>query len=222
MKSDNAGFTLLEMMVVIAIIAILSVALGAGYSHMTKNAQRAKAVEAVSNAQTALVILHDRADGWPRAILNASTHDQGFHVMDEDVAKVLFKYNLLGVDCKQSTSSSGDVTYTLRGVDRCGIVDPWAQEVLKMADKNQPGSALLTRAVSSGGTVQDHMIYFAVDQDEDGFVTKAEGAPVNKVRATAIAWCAGADGGLGDCGTAKPTKTSASGRMISNSDNVYS
>lgn len=221
MKTKQAGFTLIEMMVVIAVIAILAASLGIGYNRMTKNAQRAKAVEAVSNAQTALVILHDRADGWPKAILNASTHDQGYHVMDEDVAKVMFKYSLLGVDCKGDRSEPIS-TYKLRGVDRCGIVDPWAQDALQRADKNQPGSALLSRSVSSGGTVQDHLIYFAVDQDEDGFVTKTEGAPVNKVRAMAIAWCAGADGGLGDCSTAKPTKGSANGRVISNSDNVYS
>jgi hypothetical protein len=141
--------------------------------------------------------------------------------MDENVAKVCFKYGLLGVDCHGNTTQPID-TYTLRGVDRCGIVDPWAQESIKKADKALDGNTLLTRSVSTGGKVADHRLYFAVDQDDDGFVTKAEGAPVNKVRGKAIVWSAGADGGLGDCSSDKPKKSSANGRSVSNSDNVYS
>ena len=141
--------------------------------------------------------------------------------MDEDVAKVLFKYGLLGVDCKGNTSKDIS-TYKLRGMDRCGIADPWAQDVLKRMDKNKEGKELLTVKVPTGGTVHDHLIYFAVDQDEDGFVSRSEGAPVNKVRARAITWCAGADGGLGDCGTAATTKSTSNGRTVSNGDNVYS
>jgi len=54
MKMRRTGFTLIEMMVVIGIIAILAAALTGGYSYVVKSAQRAKAVEAVSNAKTAL------------------------------------------------------------------------------------------------------------------------------------------------------------------------
>ena len=222
MKTRQAGFTLIEMMVVVAIIGILAGALFGGYSYAVKAARKAKAVEAVSNAKDALEILYQKAEGWPLAILKASTHDQSFHVMDEDVAKVLFKYGLLGVDCKGDTSKPIS-TYKLRGVDRCGIADPWAQDVLKKSKyRTVEGNSLLTEPVPSGGTVQDHLIYFAVDQDDDGFVTRGEGAPVNKIRAKAIAWSAGADGGLGDCSTAAPKKTAANGRMVSNTDNVYS
>ena len=221
MKKRQSGFTLIEMMVVIAIIGILASALFVSFSSMMKSSQKAKATEAVANAATALQILNQRAGGWPPAILRASTHEQGFHVMDENVAKVLFKNGLLGVDCKGDTSKPID-TYKLRGTDRCGIVDPWAKDSLKKADKNLDGASLLVYEVSTGGKVQDHRIYFAVDQNDDGFVDKSEGAPVNRVRAKAITWCGGADGGLGDCTSDKPKKTSANGRMVSNSDNVYS
>ena len=180
---------------------------------------RSKAVEAVSNARAALEVLYVRRDNtWPPAILHARTHEGGFHVMDENVAKELFRNNLLNVDCKKTDSKKeGLEAYTLRGVDRFGIVDPWAQDVLrKLKDQGTRSSA-----VPSGGTVEDHLIYFAVDQNGDGFVDVSEGAPV-KVRAMTITWCAGADGDLGDCSTDKQYKTEVNGRTVSNGDNIYS
>ncbi len=209
----------MEMMIVIAIIGILAAALTGAYSLMVKSAQRSKAVEAVEAARTALEALYIRKDNtWPPAIINARTHEGGYHVMDEKVAKELFRNNLLNVDCKKTANNGGLDDYTLRGVDRCGIADPWAQDVLrrKMKDGDRNSD------VSSGGKVEDHLIYFAVDQNDDGFVDRSEGAPVNKVRARVITWCAGADGGLGDCSSDKRGKTSVNGRTVSNADNVYS
>ena len=222
MKSTRTGFTLIEMMVVIGIIAILAAALMGGYSHVVKSAQRSKAVEAVSNARTALEALFIRRDNaWPPAILGARRYN-GYHVMDENVAKVLFQNGLLNVDCKKTSSSEGLGAYTLRGVDRCGIADPWAQDSLRSADTHLNGASLLSRPVSSGGTVQDHLLYFAVDQNDDGFVDISEGAPVSRVRSKVIVWSAGADGGLGDCSSDKRGKKSVNGRTITNGDNIYS
>ena len=221
MKKRQSGFTLIEMMVVIAIIGILAGALFVSFSSIMKSSQKAKATEAVSNAKTALESLYLKINRWPPEVINAQMHE-GYRVMDENVAKVLFKYGTLGVDCKETTGQNGTKVYTLRGGDRCGIVDPWALDVLKKADKNLDGNSLLSRAVPTGGKVQDHRIYFAVDLDDDGFVTKGEGAPVNKVRAKVLTWCAGADGGLGDCSSDKRGKTTVNGRTVSNGDNVYS
>ena len=221
MKKRQSGFTLIEMMVVIAIIGILAGALFVSFSSIMKSSQKAKATESVSNAKTALEALYLKLNRWPPEVINAQMHE-GYRVMDENVAKVLFRYGTLGVDCKETTGQNGTKVYTLRGGDRCGIVDPWALDVLKKADKNLDGNSLLSRSVPTGGKVQDHRIYFAVDQNDDGFVDKSEGAPVNRVRAKVITWCAGADGGLGDCSSDKRGKTTVNGRTVSNGDNVYS
>lgn len=94
------------------------------------------------------------------------------------------------------------------GSDRCGIVDPWAVAVLKRS----PSANASTR-VPSGGTVKSHIIYYAIDTDLDGITEAKVCGETVKVRANAIAWCAGADGELGD---------SYSKRSKKNADNVYS
>ena len=66
--------------------------------------------------------------------------------------------------------------------------------------------------VPSGGTIDDHVIRFAVDTDGDGFVDATVGGVSVRIRASAVAWCCGYDGKI------EPYAESNIGR----SDDVYS
>ncbi len=198
--SRRNGFTLIEMLVVMGIISILSGALLLGYGRVTRAAQRAKAQETVANVATALGILLQQKGSWPSGLSRYGSQAGGDgRGCVKEVAKIFADNKLLGVKL-----DSGDKPI---GIDRCGIVDPWAVAVLKRSP-NVSGDA----AVPTGGTVADHVIYFALDTDFDGIteVANTGGARSGtvKVRANAVAWCAGADGQMGT------TKT--------NADNIYS
>ena len=207
MQNKREGFTLIEMLVVLGIIAVLSGALMVGFGRVTKTAQRARAQETVSNVATALNIMLQKKGVWPTDYKNAlktyGGQDGEGRGCVEDVAKVFVKYGLLGISYTGSDSSP-----QLKGSDRCGIVDPWAVAVLK---RNQGNGA--STKVPSGGTVRSHIIYFAIDTDLDGITEAKVCGEAIKVRASAIAWCAGGDGELGD---------SYSKRSKQNADNVYS
>ena len=71
-----------------------------------------------------------------------------------------------------------------------------AEKVLKRSASATEGTK-----VSSGGTVQDHILYFAIDEDGDGFTeAQVEGGGNLRIRATAVVWAAGPDGKV-DYGT---------------------
>jgi len=181
-KTENKGFTLIEMLVVIGIIAVLSGALMIGFGRVTKAAQRAKATELVSQVAQAFVILRQQNhNSWPPGLTAFGGLDGQGKGMVVDVAKIFAGKNLLAI----AKDSAGNPS----GISKFGVVDPWAESVLK---RNR--DAKIDTKVPSGGTVQDHIIYFAVDTDSDGITEATVGGQNVLVRAEAIAWCAGADG----------------------------
>ena len=173
-KNKKSGFTLMEMLVVITIISILAAAMVMGYGSMTKTAQRAKAVEAISQAAQALVFLRDKHGGvWPKKVLSQAGSDGSGKGMDKDVAKAFAAKGLLGV----AKDEKGDPI----GINAFGVFDPWAEAVLKKS------KATVDSTVSSGGKVRDHIIYFAVDGEGEGITEATVGGETIRVRASAIA-----------------------------------
>ena len=199
MTNDRKGFTLIEMLVVMGIIAILSGALLMGYGKLTRTAQRARAQETVSNVATALNIILQKNGTWPSGLAAYHGSDSNGKGCVVEVAKIFSAQKLLGVSMSNGKPA---------GSDRCGIVDPWAVAVLK-----RDTFAKDSTAVPSGGTVKAHIIYYALDTDYDGITEAKVCGETVRVRANAIAWCAGGDGILGN---------SYSGHDKYNSDNVYS
>lgn len=173
------GFTLLEMMVVMGIIALLIGVSVAGYSRMTKTAETARAQELVANTATALTALYNKEGAWPQRLLSEGKNDGR---LDERTAYLLAKKDVMSL-----TTEGGK----LAGFDRFGIITPWAQAVVKrLGQKATVGSKVGSR------TVQDHILHFAIDTDGDGII---EGASVGgenlTIRATAAVWCIGKSGG---------------------------
>ena len=180
-EKARRAFSLVEMLVV---IGILSVLIGIGinaFSGATRRAQQARTRAVVHDVATALESILNKEGSFPRRILAAGGSDGE---MTEENAYELAKRKVMSL----AYDKDSDTKKTL-GLDRCGVVTPWAQDVLKR--NNSAGSGT---AVPSGGTIKDHTIHFAVDTDGDGFVNASVGGESVKIRASAVAWCCGRDG----------------------------
>ena len=196
MKVDRKkGFSLLEMLVVIGIIVMLSGALLIGIDRVRKSAQRTKAQETVSNTATALGLIFQKEMAWPRLLIAYNNRQ-----LEAEPSHVFVRHNLLGLtfDSNSYNPSTRKGTIKLVGADRCGIVDPWAAAVLKRQRASNAEKDGLSLKVSTGGTVKDHILWYAIDEDGDG-ITKVSHPKDGEiqVRASACVWCAGADGVLG-------------------------
>ena len=181
----KSGFTLVEMLVVIGIIAVLAAASMVGYTRIIKSARKTKTVELVANVATALTYILTKEGTWPEELLQGDGSGQ----LDKNVAKVFIRYNLLGLSYNQRTGGEGN--YTLTGKDRCGIVDAEAEAVLKRNKRANESTS-----VPSGKSVQEHILYYAIDDDGDGFTyaTLKDSGKQLKIRATAVVWAAGPNG----------------------------
>ena len=172
------GFTLIEMLVVIGIIAVL---MGAGvgtYSGIVKAAEKKRCQELVSDTATALTALYQKNGAWPRALRKGNATDIE---LDKDAALPLAKAGFMSLSMNDGK---------LSGYDRFGIVSPWGAAHIK----KRGVAASLSDKVGSG-SLQDHILHCALDLDGDGII---EGALVGgesvDIRATAAVWCCGKDG----------------------------
>ena len=175
------GFTLIEMLVVIGIIATLMGVMLASVSKFLKSAEKARCQELVANTSTALVSLFQKEGSWPRALIKGHNSN---NILDENAALPLAKGGYMTLTMNSSKTQ-------LSGYDRFGVISPWAFTVLK-----RRGSATsLSTKVPSGGTIQDHILRYALDLDGDGVIESVPlGGETVDIRATAAVWCCGKDG----------------------------
>lgn len=182
---NKRGFTIVEMLVVMGIIAVLAAASLVAYDKVRATAERARCSELVSQVETAMTALFEADGHWPKVIREAA---RGHRRVDEKVAGQLAGRNLI------SLSHSGMVC---SGADRFGVLTPWARDVVKRT-KNPTLETVVSRTKTSVVTVEDNIFYFGVDLDGDGIVNNLRvsevGGTIN-VRATVAVWCIGKSGG---------------------------
>ena len=178
--STSRAFTLVEMLVVVGIIAVLVSATIGTYSAVRNSAEKARTQELVANTATALVALFNDNGVWPRQLREGVTKQR----LDETAAYALVsgsKYMSLTSDGKSKTS----------GLDKFGVVTPAAAAIIK----RQGNSVSLSSKLGNGTTIEDNILYYAIDLDGDGIITTKVGGDAISVRATAIVWCIGKSGG---------------------------
>lgn len=184
----RSGFSLVEMLVVIGIIAVLTGAGIGGYTSMTRAAERARCQELVSNVASALTAMYQKEGAWPKRIAgaqNAATDGR----LDETVAYALVR----GTKYLSLTHSTAQKKLT--GLDRFGIVTPWATAAIRRAGTGASLGTTVSKGQGGDRTVEDHLLHFAIDDDGDGIIRGANvGGQAVDVRASAIVWCAGKDG----------------------------
>lgn len=164
------GFTLVEMLVVIGIIAVLMSASMVGYSKFIKTAEDAKTSELISNVTTALSALYQQEGLWPKRLVVGSKKPEPF--LDADAALPLAKKGYMTLDYNDQG---------LKGYDRFGVLTPDGMTIMKKRGKS------VTATEMEGYTVR-----YAIDLDGDGITIVNDsscGFSGVKVRATACAWC---------------------------------
>ena len=199
------GFTLIEMMVVVAIIAVLAGVFAVSMGGAKDSAEAAKVQNLVSETATALNIILQKNGEWPKGLISRSNGQ-----LDENASKAFVKNGLMSLAYdKDEYKTSGTVTLT--GSDRCGIVDHWGENALKKRSTKSGSGDASMKATPAGGTVKDHILWFAIDDDDDGITEiNAEGIGSLKVRAKVCVWSCGKDGIV------------ASWKEVGRSDDVYS
>lgn len=197
-RKSRRGFTLIEMLVVIAIIAVLAGAGLSGYSGAVKRAQRARGEEQVHDLQVALTLALQNETSWPPPILKEGRGGDGRATVE--VAAWLGKHGLYSFGTILNPNEK-DVTKRQLQVNKAeelGILTPWAEAVAKKRLKS--GSLGEDTKIPSGGTIADHRLRIAIDHDYDGFTevkASVSGKGSAKVRASACVWCCGYDGKFG-------------------------
>ena len=184
------GFTLIEMLVVIGIIAILLGVAISSFTSITRRAARMHAVELVSNVSTALNVLFQQKNRWPQSLADNASGGNG--QLNARAAASLAVNRLMALTYTER-EEDGQTVRVLSGLDRCGIVTPWAAKVIKRL--GQGADPLSAKVPPSDRTVRQHILHYALDLDGDGITEANVGGETIRIRTNAAVWCIDASGG---------------------------
>jgi prepilin-type N-terminal cleavage/methylation domain-containing protein len=177
------AFTLIEMLVVIAIISVLTAASLLGYQKMLVTAEKTRCRELVSNTATALLSIYQKNGSWPKGLREAK-RENGVKVLDEKAAYIIHLHDIMKMDVDATAKKT-------IGLDRFGIVTPYATSVIKRRGSKTSESTKVTGL----STIADHRLRFELDLDGDGLIENVNvGGESLNVRANVLVWCCGRDG----------------------------
>ncbi len=185
------GFTMIELLVVVGILAILMGVLIVSFKSAPMKAEAAKGLELVKNVQVALTQVFDKNGIWPEVLIKNSGTTRG---LDAKAGYPL--RNLMGLSYNEGSRS-------LTKLNKFGIVTPWAEQVIK----NLGDACTENDEVPGiGGTIADHRLRYALSLDGQGTVknvnvastidaTGIRGADETvNIRAIAAVWSRGPKG----------------------------
>jgi len=173
----SAGFTLVEMLVIIGIIGILASALVSGAGHMKRVAERTKAQRAVDDVKVALNLYLQSEREWHDILIDRLETDY-------DVSKILARSKLLDLVVPDDPATS-------TSLDRFGFLDEWGRKALR----RNPNITGATQRGEDGIAISDHRIQFRLDANYDGYIDAGEGSPNGlRIRGSVIVWSRGPDG----------------------------
>ena len=191
----HRAFSLIELLVSIAIIAIITGLSMAAYGKFTSRAQNMRCVEFVHQTKSALENLYWHYNGWPPVLQNEAAGGDGRLSASAGTALAMpppdSKRGMMSLTYASVKKDDGTREYVLTGHDRFGVVTPWAADYIIHHE-----SASLSSKLPGGGKIQDHVLRFSIDIDGDGITEVAHGYDGGKasVRAQACVWSYGRDG----------------------------
>lgn len=182
------GFTLVELLVVIGILAVLLAVLVVSFGNAPMKAQIATCHERVKQTATAMEEVFNTHGFWPECMIKNNGTAKG---LDEKAAYPLAKK--MGLTCDDNMKS-------LKGLNKFGIVTTWAEQVIKdLGDSCSESSPV----ASVGGTIAEHRLFYALSLDGSGkikgvnvpsTIPDARDAQMVDLRAIVAVWCRGPRG----------------------------
>lgn len=176
-RHTKHGFTLVEILVVIAIIGILVAASYGTYGHFIEQARQQQCVALCQQVENAWTTYHREAQEWHPDMTTASVYK-----MDTDNCEILGETGFF--DVLYENPDGGKQRYTAEQKENVpelavGLLSPLGLQKFKTE-----------RGVSA---LEDYLIHFCLDVNEDGIVNQEDGLPSAFssviIRAEAAVWC---------------------------------
>ena len=155
--SKRGGFSLIELMVVIAIIAILSGLIFVGVGRAKESARRTKAKVQIKQLEKAFMAYHDEYGEWPKGLIgydNASDDQMEYLTgiqLGENAARLLRGEDIEDLNPREIVFydiPDGAIRRDKHGT--IGLVDPWGHCFKYMMDFNDDGVAQILFSNSGG------------------------------------------------------------------------